>query len=111
MALEIDLDEPCFSRAFELPPDPANSRHTTLKVTYADSGYRNEQAPEEEHVLLFYGPMMATRWMSASKHTLAKKHKVRIIQIDRPGFGGTDEVDVADRISVCRGEWTAPRPN
>lgn len=76
----------------------------TFHVTYADFGYRNEPNPDEEHVLLFSGPMMASRFILVSKHEIAKSYGIRIIAIDRPGFGGTEAVEIGKRIDITRGK-------
>ncbi|OAA64722.1 interferon-induced GTP-binding protein mx2 [Niveomyces insectorum RCEF 264] len=96
----IALDDPRFSRAFDLPADPAKGRTKPFHITYADYGYRNEAHPEEETVFLFFGPMMGSRWIHVAKDELAKAHKVRFINPDRPGFGGTDVVDVKDAMRL-----------
>jgi hypothetical protein len=77
-----------------------------LKVTYADYGYRNEAQPEQENVLLFFSPLMGSRLLHIAKDELAKKHKIRIINPDRPGMGGADVVD-RDRMRICRGTFEA----
>jgi hypothetical protein len=97
------VNDPRFSRTFELPADPARGRTEPFKVTYADYGYRNEAHPEEENVLLFFGSLLASRLIHIPKDELAKKHKIRIIDFDRPGVGGTDNVEVKDRMSIWRG--------
>lgn len=89
-ALRYYLDDPRFSRTFELPA--ANGRTSPFKVKYADYGYRNEADPEQENVLLFFGSMLGSRLVHIAKDELAKKHKVRVINLDRPGVGGTDSV-------------------
>lgn len=97
------LDDPRFSRTVDLPADPANGRPGQFRVTYADYGYRNEAHPEEERVLLFFGPLVGSRFVYVGKDELAKKHRVRIINTDRPGFGDTDNVAPERRLAVWRG--------
>lgn len=97
------VNDPRFSRTFELPADPARGRTKPFKVTYADYGYRNEDHPEQENVLLFFGSLMASRLIHIPKDELAKKYKIRIIDPDRPGVGGTDDVDVKNRMSTWLG--------
>ncbi|XWX01734.1 hypothetical protein V2A60_009763 [Cordyceps javanica] len=94
------FDDPRFSREYRLPENTVEGRPEALKITYADYGYRNEENPEEENVFLFFPPLLGSRWMHIAKDDLAKKHKVRIINIERPGYGGTDEVEVQDRLRV-----------
>ncbi|KAK2593712.1 hypothetical protein QQS21_008577 [Conoideocrella luteorostrata] len=96
------MNDPRFNRIFTLPPDPAKNRTSSFRVKYADYGYRNEVHPHEENVLLFFGPLMASRLLHISKDAVAKKHKIRIINPDRPGIGGTDAVGVENRMSFWR---------
>ncbi|OKL62453.1 hypothetical protein UA08_02901 [Talaromyces atroroseus] len=100
MATEVDafVDDPRFNQNFEL----LSSLGSTIKVTYADYGYRNEAHPEEETVLLWFGPMMASRLIGILRDKAARQDKIRIIAIDRPGMGGTDAVPGESRIRICR---------
>ncbi|KAM5356888.1 hypothetical protein ACJ41O_003534 [Fusarium nematophilum] len=99
--LDDFLRDPRFNRQFTLPADPSENR-PSLKVKYADYGYRNESNPEEENVLLFCPPLMASRMLHVAKDGLAKRHRVRIVSLDRPGFGGADDVEVGKRLAICR---------
>ncbi|KAK2021223.1 hypothetical protein LX32DRAFT_646638, partial [Colletotrichum zoysiae] len=40
------------------------------------------------------------RFLHVAKDALAKRHRVRVIYPDRPGFGGTTPVPAADRVRV-----------
>ncbi|KAM0340152.1 hypothetical protein ACHAPU_010644 [Fusarium lateritium] len=95
------LKDPRFSQSFELPADPSDD-HPCLQVKYADYGYHNPTTPEEEHVLLFFAPLCASRMLHCAKDELAKKNHVRIVVMDRPGFGGTDPVKLEKRPFLCR---------
>lgn len=98
------LQDPRFHQSFTFPVNPSEGENqTTLQVKYVDFGYRNEANPEEENVLLFFPPLMASRLLHITKDDLAKRHKVRFISLDRPGFGGTDEVALEKRVSISRG--------
>ena len=97
------LEDPRFSRVFEFPADPARGRNTPFRVKYADYGYRNEEHPEQERVILFFTPLMGSRLVHVAKDELAKKRKIRIINPDRPGFGGTDSADAEHRLELWRG--------
>lgn len=44
--------------------------------------------------------------MHTAKDEFAKRHKIRIIVVERPGYGGTDEVELQDRLQV----WQGTRP-
>ncbi|OHW94834.1 interferon-induced GTP-binding protein mx2 [Colletotrichum incanum] len=92
------LNDGRFNQTFTLPAGP--NRPDPFQVTYSDYGYRDLENPEREHVLLFCGPLMSSRHLHIAKDALAKKHRVRIINPDRPGFGGTTSVPAADRVRV-----------
>lgn len=100
------INDPRFSQTFELAPDPDRGRTNPFKVKYADYGYRNEAQPNQENVFLFFGPLMGSRLMHIAKDEIAKRHKIRIINPDRPGMGGTDAVDASHTMSLWRGELT-----
>ncbi|GAP84223.1 putative interferon-induced GTP-binding protein Mx2 [Rosellinia necatrix] len=89
------LDDERFHQTFTPPPDANRPSDPELKVTYADFGHRND-----ERVMLFCGPLLGSRFVLATKDKLAKRYGVRIISPDRPGFGGTTDVEPADRIRV-----------
>ncbi|KZZ90850.1 interferon-induced GTP-binding protein mx2 [Moelleriella libera RCEF 2490] len=97
------LDDPRFSRSVELPADPSKNRPDVFHITYADYGHRDEQHPETETVLLFFGPLGGSRWIHVAKDAVAKRRRIRIIHPDRPGFGGTDAVDMKHRIQTWSG--------
>jgi pimeloyl-ACP methyl ester carboxylesterase len=99
------LRRPEFNRSFELPASPADGRDKPLHFTYADFGHHDEAHPDEDNVFLFLGPMMASRMLHVAKDATARRHKVRFIAMDRPGFGGSDKVDVKHRLDVTRGPY------
>ncbi|CAG9948835.1 unnamed protein product [Clonostachys rosea f. rosea IK726] len=99
-ALDQYLEDPRFRQSFTLPPDPSRDRFEPLEVTYADFGYRNKKNPQEENVLLFFAPLMSSRLLHVGLDSIAKQHKVRIIDPDRPGFGGTTQVSDDKRMHV-----------
>ncbi|KAM3444734.1 hypothetical protein NHJ13734_001084 [Beauveria thailandica] len=100
MATEPSFDDSRYSREYHLPGGTIQGRPEPLKVTYADFGYRNVENPDEENVFLFFPPLLGSRWMHIAKDNLAKKHRVRIINVERPGYGGTDQVELQDRLRV-----------
>ncbi|KAI9150580.1 hypothetical protein HJFPF1_10354 [Paramyrothecium foliicola] len=97
MDAQAFLRDPRFNRSVELQIGGQRSLH----VKYADFGYQNE-ASGGDNVLLFLGPMFGSRMLHVFKDDLAKQHQVRFICIDRPGFGGTDAVGIAERLEVSR---------
>ncbi|KAI1813064.1 hypothetical protein GGS20DRAFT_498867 [Poronia punctata] len=78
------FDDERFHQTLTIPPTP--TRSTPLKVTYADFGHRNT-----DKVLLFCGPLFGSRYVLTPKDTLAQTHSIRIISLDRPGFGSTTD--------------------
>lgn len=98
--------DPRFSQEFLIPANAIRGRSTPLKISYADFGYRNENNREDENVFLFFPPLLGSRWMHTAKDDFAKRHKIRIIVVERPGYGGTDEVELQDRLQV----WQGTRP-
>ncbi|KAJ6786229.1 hypothetical protein PWT90_04901 [Aphanocladium album] len=102
MATEPSLSDPRFSREYIVPGNIIQGRAEPLKISYADYGYRNEANPAEENIFLFFPPLLGSRWMHTAKDGFAKKYKIRIINVERPGYGGTEEVEVQDRLRVWR---------
>ncbi|KAF9882299.1 interferon-induced gtp-binding protein mx2 [Colletotrichum karsti] len=91
------LSDPRFHQSFTLPADP--SLPPDFKVTYSDYGFRDAEHPDRENVLLWCSGLLGSRYLHIAKDSLAKRHKVRIIDIDRPGFGGTTPVpNPGDRV-------------
>ncbi|KAI0403210.1 hypothetical protein F4802DRAFT_599351 [Xylaria palmicola] len=88
------LDNERFHRTLTLPPT-GTARPAALNVTYADFGHHNH-----ERVLLICGPLFASRYVFTTKDALARQHGVRIVHLDRPGFGGTTDVGPPDRVRV-----------
>ncbi|KAI1748339.1 hypothetical protein F4782DRAFT_551166 [Xylaria castorea] len=63
------LDNERFHQMFKLPPNAC--RQADFNVTYADFGHRTD-----EHVLLFCGPLMGSRFLLTTKDKLAQQHGV-----------------------------------
>ncbi|KAF3809414.1 hypothetical protein GCG54_00011614 [Colletotrichum gloeosporioides] len=98
------FDDPRFNRKFILPPTPDLPEN--FQVTYADFGHEDPSDTSSTNVLLICGPLLGSRYLHIAKDTLAKRHKVRILDIDRPGFGGTTPVPPNLRIRA----WLAIVP-
>ncbi len=102
------VNDPRFNRTFQLPADPSRGRPKALQISYADYGFhRSNDASNdsEENVLLFFGPLLSSRLHQIPKDELAKRYKIRIISIERPGIGKTDNVPAEQRIEVSRGKF------
>ena len=96
------LNDPRFNRTLTLPADPSNSRPRPFTIKYADYGYHNPANPAQERVLLFFSPLMGSRLLHICKDALAHQHRIRIINPDRPGIGGTDSAPAPDRLALWR---------
>jgi pimeloyl-ACP methyl ester carboxylesterase len=102
---EAFLKDPRFNQTFQLLADPSDD-HASIQVKYSDYGYHNAA---DENVLLFFAPLCASRIFHCAKDELAKKYRVRIVVMDRPGFGGTDPVKLEKRPAMCRSKSTLTR--
>ncbi|KAG6020956.1 hypothetical protein E4U41_002671 [Claviceps citrina] len=103
-ALDAYVRDPRFTQVFDFSPDESQARPgRPFRVTYADYGYRNQAQPELEHVLLFFAPLLGSRMLYVALDGLAKRHNVRIINPDRPGFGETTDARAEERLSFWRG--------
>lgn len=99
--MDAFLADERFTQIFEGPD--ANGQ--SLRISYADYGYRNEEDPEQENVFLFFSPLIGSRMMHVAKDSIARTHKVRIINADRPGFDSmTPDVEPAQRLAKWRGK-------
>ncbi|KAI4740458.1 hypothetical protein E4T50_09105 [Aureobasidium sp. EXF-12298] len=76
---------------------PASTSHPKLRVTFSTTTNSND---ENLPVVLFCHPMGAARYMIYGFENLAKKVGVRVVIIDRPGFGGSTAVPVEERVST-----------
>jgi hypothetical protein len=48
---------------------------------------------------------MAARYCYSPLDQLAKKYNVRILQVDRPGIGGTEPVELEKRVQTWLGQF------
>ncbi|KAH7034602.1 uncharacterized protein B0I36DRAFT_360109 [Microdochium trichocladiopsis] len=93
------LQDPRFQQTFVLPPDA--DHHEPFTITYSDFGFRHPDGPQHDNVVLFCAPLFASRYLHITKDKLAKKHRVRFVNVDRPGFGGTTPVaNAEDRVTA-----------
>ncbi|KAF2111649.1 hypothetical protein BDV96DRAFT_614534 [Lophiotrema nucula] len=84
-----------FHRSFVLPPNKETGRSKPVRISYADYGDRHSDA-----VVLFCGALMGTRFCYSPLDGLARAYNVRIIHPDRPGIGGSDPVELHERIPL-----------
>jgi len=94
------LDDPRFNREFILPACQAHQAGSPLRITYADYGYNGEDG----NTFMFFGPLLRSRLLHVSQDYIAKKHKIRVLAVDRPGIGGTESVNLDCRMLIWRGE-------
>ncbi|KAH9897433.1 hypothetical protein F4778DRAFT_783016 [Xylariomycetidae sp. FL2044] len=90
------LNDERFHQKFTIPPGPG--RPEPFHVTYSDIGYRNAAEPSRERVVLVCAPLVASRLFPIAKAALARRHRMRLLTPDRPGFGGTTDVAPAHRV-------------
>ncbi|KAJ8070848.1 hypothetical protein OCU04_001211 [Sclerotinia nivalis] len=82
-----------FHKIFKIP---ATETHLELKVSYAIAGPSDKNVP----TILFVAGMLGVRWLAFSFDHVATVEGVRIIFIDRPGFGGSTAVPLRNRLPV-----------
>ncbi|KAJ2890592.1 hypothetical protein MKZ38_001647 [Zalerion maritima] len=97
------IANPNFHQTFTLP---STAEHGELTVSYADIG-RVSSSPSETDVnrnnisaILFMQGMFASRYVGTFMHAIAEKLGVRVLTVDRPGFGKSTDVPLHMRIPV-----------
>ncbi|KAK6434817.1 hypothetical protein LTR95_009000 [Oleoguttula sp. CCFEE 5521] len=76
---------------------PETSQHPKLRVTFSTtSNFEDDSLPAILHV----GPMFGTRYGTVEFDALTKECGVRMICVDRPGFGGSTPVSIDIRMAV-----------
>lgn len=103
----VYINDPRFNLTFQPPADPSHGRLEPFQVSYADFGFHRDDASNDdsaEQVLLFFGPLMSSRLFHTAKDEMAKRYKVRIVNVERPGIGRTDSVPADKLLKVWRGE-------
>ncbi|CAL3966310.1 unnamed protein product [Diplocarpon coronariae] len=83
-----------FHRVFTLPKA---GKYGGLKVTYSIAG---PDIGEDVPTIVFCGGMFGMRWMAVAQNWFAERNRVRVIFVDRPGFGGSTPVPISRRIAV-----------
>jgi hypothetical protein len=90
-----------FHRVLWLPPDsdPDSrlARSTPLRVTYADLG------DSKGNVALFCGGLFGSRYTLALADELAKRKKVRLIWLDKPGVRVSESVCMEQKVKTWLG--------
>ena len=78
-----------------------------MRITYADTGYSPEKKfadAEDVPVLLWCGGMLGGRYNAVLYAREALKYRVRLLAIDKPGIGGSDNVPLKQRIQTWLGK-------
>lgn len=88
-----------FHQSFLVLPNSSTGRSKPYRVSYSDFGDSRSNA-----VVLLCGALMGMRLTYSPLDQLAKAHNVRIIHPDRPGIGGSDPVDLNQRIQTWLGK-------
>ena len=106
----MDIFDDCFRQTYEHSLRLSDSEEARpFKLCYSDFGYKKDpSSQEEEHVLVYFSPLLGSRSVFITKDELAKQHKVRVIGFDKPGMGGTDAVRSEDLLDVCRSKYIIP---
>ncbi|KAI9744907.1 MAG: hypothetical protein M1818_001833 [Claussenomyces sp. TS43310] len=82
-----------FHRVFTLP---ATENHDPLKVSFALVGPEDGDVP----TILLCDGMFSSRWHTIGYEHLAQKAGVRVVSIDRPGFGASTPVPLSSRLPI-----------
>ncbi|KAJ3496756.1 hypothetical protein NLG97_g2421 [Lecanicillium saksenae] len=96
---EAYISRESFHKKFTVP---STADHGDLTFSYCDVGLTPETATgtSEVPVILFHPGLFASRYIGVSLDALARHLGVRILTIDRPGFGSSTKVDVEKRVDV-----------
>ena len=89
-------------RSFLLPPNRDIGRNTSIRVSYADCGYKCDagEEPEDYGTVLWIPGQFGGRWVAFGLDEVARKHHKRLLIVDRPGIGGTPSVPLAQRVQT-----------
>jgi hypothetical protein len=85
------LVQPQFNRRMHCP-------RTNSRITFADVG-----DPEGPPVLFFL-PSGCSRYLAVMGDELAREVGVRVVAMDRPGSGGTEQCPLNERVKVVGGK-------
>ncbi|XWW95407.1 hypothetical protein V2A60_003365 [Cordyceps javanica] len=93
------ISQPSFHKTFTIP---ATAGHSDLTFSYSDVGVSQEEqkGAVEVPVVLFHPGLFASRYVGVSLHALAKHLGIRVLTIDRPGFGSSTAVPVEKRVEI-----------
>ena len=99
-------------KSFILPPSTLPEAVRPFRITYSDLGYHspsaskssidesNEVVDSDPCVVLFIAGLLGGRYVLCRSAGIARRLKVRLITIDRPGLGGTTPAPIEQRLAV-----------
>ncbi|KFZ13069.1 hypothetical protein V502_06784 [Pseudogymnoascus sp. VKM F-4520 (FW-2644)] len=93
---DFAIEYVCAKRMHQSFTIPGTETRKPLKVTYAVAGLENDDAP----TVVFISGMYGMRWVALSWHHIALRVGVRLVCVDRPSFGGSTPVPLAERIDT-----------
>ncbi|KAM3464806.1 hypothetical protein NHJ6243_002129 [Beauveria neobassiana] len=93
------ISQASFHKKFTMP---ATASHDEMTFSYSDVGVSPEEqtGATQVPVVLFHPGLFASRYVGVSLHALAKHLGIRVITVDRPGFGSSTAVSVEKRVDV-----------
>ncbi|KAJ6780835.1 hypothetical protein PWT90_00522 [Aphanocladium album] len=96
---EAYISRDSFHKKFTIP---STADHDELTFSYCDVGLTPETAADASQapVIVFHPGLFASRYIGVSLDALAKHLGVRILTIDRPGFGSSTKVPVEKRVDI-----------
>ncbi|EXJ66356.1 uncharacterized protein A1O5_10508 [Cladophialophora psammophila CBS 110553] len=99
-------------RSFILPASVFPNAGRDLRITYSDLGYHAENTrnlsadgsdgeDESDHCVVFFiGGLLGGRYTLCRSANIARRLKIRIIAMDRPGLGGSTPVPIDQRVAA-----------
>ncbi|OAA68847.1 alpha/beta hydrolase fold-1 [Cordyceps fumosorosea ARSEF 2679] len=93
------ISQTSFHKKFTIP---ATSSHGELTFSYSDVGATPEEQTDAAQVpvVLFHPGLFASRYVGVSLHALATHLGIRVLTVDRPGFGSSTAVPVEKRVDT-----------
>ncbi|OAQ99892.1 hypothetical protein LLEC1_02381 [Akanthomyces lecanii] len=81
---------------------PATASHGALAFSYSDVGVSPEEqtGTTQAPVVVFHPGLFASRYVGVNLHALAKHLGIRVLTVDRPGFGTSTTVPVEKRVDI-----------
>lgn len=88
-------------QSFLLPDSLCPHLERPLRITYSEIGYLTAGVAEPEPcVVLFIPGLMGGRYTLCRSGSIARRLRIRIITIDKPGTGGSTPVPIGERLAV-----------